>query len=204
VLGFFRKRRTAASGTPGPRVPGGADSLAKRGAWLGIGHVKAARDALQSLTILCKTPLLTKRTQNSVRLELAIFCLSRSVALLGPLLAERFPELTKGALFHIQKTFSDSAWRSIGLFAEECLGSVDDPYVHCDDAEERSVLLWKRLVRYEMKVDLNAMGQDLARFEHRVLQATALFLLLDSLTVSEAQVAADHESFQKDTGLSPV
>ncbi len=81
---------------------------------------------------------------------------------------------------------------------------MDDPYDHFDGAEARSALLWERLTRCGMNIDLNTMGQDLACFEHRVLYGTALFLLMDSLSVSEAQVAADHKSFQGDTGLRPI
>ena len=187
-----------------PRMPGGAKSLTGRGAWLGIGHVKASRDALQSLTVLCKTPLPAKRTQNCIRLELAMFTLSKSVELVGPLLAEGFPELAKRALVHSEKAFSDSAWRSIGFFVEEGPGNVDDPYIHCNDAEEKSALLWKRLSKCGINIDPDAMGRELAQFEHRVLQGTALLLLGDSLTVSEAQITADLESFERDTGRGPA
>jgi len=60
---------------------------------------------------------------------------------------------------------------------------VDDPYAPCKDTVERSASSWNRLTRCGINVDVGAMGQDIAQFERHVLEGTALFMLLDSLTV---------------------
>src|SRR5262249_38367766 len=152
------------------------------------------------------------REQNCIRLELAMFCLSRSAQLLRPLLAERFPELTNGDLSDTQKTFLDAAWHSIGFFVEEGTGTIANPYDQCTDAERMSVLLWERLIRHGLQIDVDAwldpdtVRQDLVQFEQRVLYGAALALLLDSLTVSEEQIAADHTWFRSHNraGIPPA
>ena len=133
-----------------------------------------------------------------------MFCLSSSIERAGPLLAERFPNLSKESVSRVHRSFAEAAWKSIGLFVAEKSGCVDDPYSQCARPDEKSALLWQRLGRSGIVIDRKILSEDLARFEHQVLQGVALFLLIDSLSVSEVQIASDHKCFQSDTGLSAI
>ncbi len=154
MFGMFWKRQRTPSSTTVPRVPGGAESLAMRGAWLGSGTSKQHVMSLESLTALSKTPSLTKQTQNCIRLELAMFCLSRSARARRSASSGTLPRSDKRSTASNSGAFSDSAWHSVGLF-KDGPGSVDDPYDHCAGADAESALLWERLDRCGINIDLD-------------------------------------------------
>jgi hypothetical protein len=182
-------------------IPNDSDSLASRGAWLGGALLKASRADLQMLIKLCEQPLLSKQVQNTIRMELTVFSLSKSSKIIEPLFKEHFVGFSTEAVSQIKRTFFDGAWKFLGLFlSRQELNDMTQIYTGYTNEKGNSTLLWKRLIALGMNIDVENMVRDLNNFEQTVLHETTLLTTLDSIGTSQDQIESEHNSFLKSIG----
>ena len=181
------------------KTPWDLDSFRDRGAWLAIAYLKASGGDLKLLMKLCKHPVLPKEIQNRVRLEMAVFSLAKATGIIEQLLTEHFARLPIEAVFKIKKVFMEGAWQFMGVRSLIPKDSDDIARVYADyiNEDDKSGLLWSRLLKHGMSIAVQDMRRDLGVFEQTVLSGTTLTLALDSLQVSQDQIEQDHDSFLK-------
>lgn len=172
-------------------------ALYLRGEWLSIALLKASGGDLQLLMKTIGLREIPKNIQNKIRLEMAIFLLSKSEEIIKPLIQEKLLKSEATSVQLATKDFLRGAWQIFkDIFPQEKsnIQNAQASY-QCDD--DKIFILWKRLREIGIDVDENKNKYHLSVFERTVLQGTFTTLTLDAITTPQTQIRHDHESFSK-------
>jgi len=187
IFGFLKKSAISTDG----------ESLRQRGAWLAIAFLKISRGNVALLMKMLGLVLIPVAIKNKARLELTMFSLVKSLNAIEPLLKEKLSELEPEMLEQVKGNLFDGAWDILKILfpqEESCIRTARDIYIRSKDI---TLTLWSRLRVICIDVNLVKDGTELSFFEKTTLPGAVQAVLLDSLSVSDAQIRNDHNSFLK-------